>query len=311
MYITVDACPLNITFLGSADSWYLDDLRRAGGGSCVITPAAFSSIESSIDAEHVSVDFAIRQRQSSSPPTAHRSLPTPDCILVRTMPPGSLEQVVFRMDALASLEGAGTLVVNPPKAIEAAVDKYLTTSRLARAGLLVPRTVACQTADAAMHAFASLGGDVVLKPIFGGEGRGITRLADEALALRAFKLIEQLGGVFYLQEFVEHEGYDIRVLLVGDRVLAMRRRNQLDWRTNVSRGAKTELHEASATEVEMARRAAESVGALLAGVDLLPARDGRLYAIEVNAVPGWRALSRACGVDVSAIVLKWLRAQTV
>jgi ribosomal protein S6--L-glutamate ligase len=222
------------------------------------------------------------------------------------MPPGSLEQVVFRMDALASLEATGTLVINPPKAIEAAVDKYLTTSRLVRAGLLVPRTVACQTTAAAMEAFASLGGDVVLKPIFGGEGRGISRLTDEALALRAFKLIEQLGGVIYLQEFIAHEGYDLRVLVIGDTALAIRRRNRLDWRTNISRGATAEVHRLADAELEMARRAATAVGAPLAGVDLLPARDGRLYAIEVNAVPGWRALARATAVDVASVVLDWI-----
>lgn len=229
-----------------------------------------------------------------------------DCVLVRTMPPGSLEQVVFRMDALASVEAAGTLVVNPPKAIEAAVDKYLTTSRMARAGLLVPRTVTCQTVDAGMEAFAALGGDVVLKPIFGGEGRGIARLDDEALARRAFQLIEQLGGVIYLQKFIKHEGYDIRVLLVGETSLAIRRRNHLDWRTNISRGAQAERHEISAAQLDMARRAAAAVGAPLAGVDLLPARDGQLYAIEVNAVPGWRAVAQATGVDVAALVLAWI-----
>lgn len=232
-----------------------------------------------------------------------------DCVLVRSMPPGSLEQVVFRMDALATLEAAGTLVVNPPKAIEAAVDKYLTTSRLARAGLAVPRTIACQTAEAALRAFAVLGGDVVMKPIFGGEGRGIARLADESLALRAFKLIESLGGVIYLQEFIEHEGFDIRILWIGDRPLAMRRRSELDWRTNVSRGATAEAYEPTHGELDLARRAADAVGAPLAGVDLLPARDGRLLALEVNAVPGWRALARATGQDVSRLVLNWLEHQ--
>ena len=60
-----------------------------------------------------------------------------------------------------------------------------------------------------MAAFERLGGDVVLKPLFGSEGRGITRLQDEALALRAFKMLEQLGAVLYLQEFIAHEGFDI------------------------------------------------------------------------------------------------------
>ena len=285
---------MHLTFLGSPDSWYLRDLERAAGDRHTIEPAAFSAIGSSIADGQVQVPIG---------PTST------DAVLVRTMPPGSLEQVVFRMDALASLEAAGVLVVNPPKAIEAAVDKYLTTSRLARAGLLVPPTITCQTAEAAMEAFAQLGGDVVLKPLFGGEGRGITRIVDEALALRAFKLIEQLGGVIYLQQFVAHEGYDIRVLLIGETVLGMRRRNPLDWRTNISRGAKGEPHEVTDFELDMAVRAAAAVGAPLAGVDLLPGRDGQLYAIEVNAVPGWRALSQVTGVDVGQGVLDWLVAQ--
>lgn len=291
---------MNIAFLGSDTSWYLKDLRRAAGSRHVIQAFPFSGIHSSIEGEQASVGFGGRGWPDAPADFAC------DACLVRTMPPGSLEQVVFRMDALATLEAAGTLVVNPPKAIEAAVDKYLTTSRLARAGLLTPRTVACQSWGAAMEAFESLGGDVVLKPIFGGEGRGITRLNDEALAHRAFKLIDGLGGVIYLQQFVDHEGYDIRILLVGDNVVSMRRRNQLDWRTNISRGAKAELYEPTASEVEMARRAAESIGAPLAGVDLLPGKDGRLYAIEVNAVPGWQALSRATGIDVAGLVIEHL-----
>jgi ribosomal protein S6--L-glutamate ligase len=212
------------------------------------------------------------------------------------------------MDALARLEAAGTLVINPPKAIEAAVDKYLTSARLAEAGFATPRTIVCQTADAAMTAFVELGGDVVLKPLFGAEGRGITRLNDEALALRAFSLLEQLGAVLYLQEFIAHEGADLRLLVVGQRVLGMRRRNPLDWRTNVSRGATPEPLEVTPDLVELAHRAAYAVGAPIAGVDLLPGRDGLLYAIEVNAVPGWRALARVNGIDVARLVLDYVTA---
>jgi ribosomal protein S6--L-glutamate ligase len=221
------------------------------------------------------------------------------------MPPGSLEQVVFRMDALAQLEASGVVVLNPPKAVEAAVDKYLTTAKLARAGLLSPRTIACQTPDDAMGAFAELGGDVVVKPLFGSEGRGITRLNDEALALRAFKMLAGLGAVLYVQEFIPHEGYDCRLLLIGDEVYAMRRRSQSDWRTNVSRGAETEAFQPDNALVDMARRAAAAVGAPLAGVDLLPGRDGQWYVLEVNAVPGWMALARTLKVDVARRVLEF------
>jgi ribosomal protein S6--L-glutamate ligase len=227
-----------------------------------------------------------------------------DAVLVRTMPPGSLEQVVYRMDALARLESAGKVVVNRARSVETSVDKYLASAKLEAAGLLVPRTVVCQTADEAMAGFAQLGADVVLKPLFGSEGRGITRLQDEALALRAFKMLEELGAVLYLQEFIAHQGFDLRLLIVGQRVLGVRRRNALDWRTNCSRGATAEPLEVTAELAELAHAAAAAVGASLAGVDLLPGRDGRLYAIEVNAVPGWKAFGHTLGVDVARLVLQ-------
>ena len=227
-----------------------------------------------------------------------------DAVLVRTMPPGSLEQVVFRMDALARLEAAGIPVINPPRAIECAVDKYLTTARLASAGLPVPRTIVCQTADEALSAFHELGRDVVLKPLFGSEGCGIARLNDEALAERAFRLLAGLQSVLYLQEFVPHGGFDVRVLVVGKQMLAIRRTNALDWRTNVSRGATAEAAELCDEWVELASRATHVVGASIAGVDLLPGRDGRTYVIEVNAVPGWKAVAAAHGRDIAAMVLE-------
>jgi ribosomal protein S6--L-glutamate ligase len=169
-----------------------------------------------------------------------------------------------------------------------------------------PRTICCQTADDAMLAFAALGGDVVVKPLFGAEGRGITRLNDEALALRAFKMLAQLGAVLYIQEYIDHEGFDLRLFVLGSRVLGMRRRNPLDWRTNVSRGAATEAFEPNERLRELALRAASAVGAPIAGVDLLPSKSGELYAIEVNAVPGWQALSRTLQVDVAKLVLEYV-----
>jgi ribosomal protein S6--L-glutamate ligase len=149
-------------------------------------------------------------------------------------------------------------VINPARSIEAAVDKYLATAKLHDAGLLVPRTITCQTADDAMAAFAELGGDIVVKPLFGSEGRGIARLNDEALALRAFKMLAQFGAVLYLQEFIRHEGYDLRVLKVGCRYFGMRRSNPDDWRTNVSRGRGHARGTATA-RIELAERAAAAM----------------------------------------------------
>ena len=163
-----------------------------------------------------------------------------------------------------------------------------------------------------MQAFTELGGRVVIKPLFGGEGRGVALLDDESMARRAFALVESLGGVIYLQEFIEppkkqNSGGDLRLLVIGDRVLGMRRYNTNDWRHNVSRGATAEPLEVTPELAEFAGCAARAVGAPLAGVDLLPGRDGELYAIEVNAAPGWQALQRVCQVDVARLVLRLLR----
>ncbi|MDX2035899.1 MAG: RimK family alpha-L-glutamate ligase [Isosphaeraceae bacterium] len=229
-----------------------------------------------------------------------------DGVLIRMMPPGSLEQVVFRMDALHRLEALGVPLINPPRAVETAVDKYLTFARLAGAGLPVPRTWAGESVDEALAMFDALGRDVVVKPIFGSEGRGLTRLQDRELAWRVFHAIIRHGSVIYLQEFLAHPGYDYRVLVLGDRVLGAIRRwsSGNDWRTNVAIGGRAEAIEPSAEMIRLSRNAARAVGAVVAGVDLLPkTADGELTILEVNAVPGWRAFAQATGIDVAAALL--------
>jgi len=285
---------MHLAILANPGSWYVKDLWRAAALEHQITPLRFT---------HLS---AATNGRSQRVFCGEADLATFDCVLVRTMPPGSLEQVVFRMDLLARLEAAGVPVINPPRAIEAAVDKFLATAKLQAAGLRTPKTLVCQTVEDAMRAFEALGGDVVVKPIFGAEGRGIARLQDEAMALRAFKILEQLGAVIYLQEFIKHKGFDLRLLVIGEEVLGMQRVGEDDWRTNISRGARAEPLHVSDELYQLARCAAGAVGAPLAGVDLLPAVDGRIYVLEVNAVPGWRALSKALDVDVGARVLEYL-----
>jgi RimK family alpha-L-glutamate ligase len=285
--------------LANPDSWYLRDLSRAAASvGHEVTQLAFAKMTASLDSAGT---LSIAAGESK--------LTYFDAILVRTMPPGSLEQVVFRMDCLGRHEAAGGVVINPARAVEAAVDKFLTSAKLTEVGLTTPRTIVCQTADEALAAFEQLGGDVVIKPIFGSEGRGITRLNDDALAERAFKMLVSMGAVLYLQEFIEHEGFDYRLLLIGDECMAMRRRNALDWRTNVSRGATGEKFNPPPALIDMARRAAQSVGAPVAGVDILPARDGGLHVLEVNAVPGWKAITRVHNTDVAAMVLSFAAAK--
>jgi ribosomal protein S6--L-glutamate ligase len=225
------------------------------------------------------------------------------------MPPGSLEQVVFRMDLLHRLQERRTAVLNPPRALEICIDKFLATHRLEAAGLLVPPTVVCETADDAMTAFADLSRDVVVKPIFGSEGRGMVRISDEEIAWRTFRTLERTASVLYLQQFILHPGWDLRVFAIAGRVrAAMKRYARKDWRTNVAQGGRAEAVTISREEERLALRATAACGAVVAGVDLMQGPQGEWYVIEVNAVPGWRALAPVSGVDLADEIVQHLEA---
>lgn len=291
---------MRIGILGNEGSWYGADLSRAAaerGHECV-------RVEFPLVAASCGEPASSTRRLVSS---GEHDLTGFDAIIVRTMPPGSLEQVVFRMDALARLTAAGVTIVNSPRSMECAVDKFLTTARLEAAGLTVPATVTCQDSEAAMEAFGRLGGDVVVKPLFGSEGRGICRVSDPDLAFRTFRTLERTGAVLYIQQFIRHPGFDVRVLILDGNVLgAMKRFSADDFRTNVSRSATTATHQLTSNESEVALIAAETVGARIAGVDLLYDEAGRCFVIEVNAVPGWRAFSRTNDVDVARRLIESL-----
>ena len=279
---------MHLKYVGSDQSWYYADLCRASAGRHEISALPYEEIASGVGINGSDLD---------------EDCLACDAAILRSMPPGSLEQVVYRMDALGQSEQAGVYLLNPPKAMETAIDKYLCTARLAAAGLMTPPTHVSQDWKQALQAFGAMGRDVVVKPLFGGEGRGITRITDEELAERAFKMLSQMGAVIYQQQYIDHQGYDLRVFLLGQKMWGMRRTSHVDWRTNVSRGAATEPLELTSEISQLARRAADAVGAVLAGVDILDGQDGNRYVLEVNAVPGWKALSKTLQVDVAAEIL--------
>ena len=296
---------MHIAVLGNRGSWYCGDLKRAARER----GHRYARIDFTRLTGHVGLTRQALTQQALTGDGV--DLTALDALIVRTMPPGSLEQVVYRMDALARLESAGVVVVNPPKTIECAVDKYLTISKLAAAGLTVPETIVCENFEAAMDAFFRLGGDVVVKPLFGAEGRGIVRVSDPDLAFRTFRTLERIQAVLYLQTYIEHEGFDVRAMVLDDRILGgMRRRSGDDFRTNVSRNARAEPYTLSQAEQELALQASTAVGTRFAGVDLLADRSGTRYVIEVNAVPGWRAFRKVTGCDVARLVIESLETAT-
>jgi RimK family alpha-L-glutamate ligase len=223
-------------------------------------------------------------------------------VIVRAIPSGSLEQIIFRMDALHRLTRLGVPVVNSPRCIERTVDKYFTSTLLEDAGLPTPRSVICERFEDAMAAFEELGRDAVVKPLFGSEGRGMTRISDVDIAYRTFRALELGRAVFYLQEYVPHAGRDIRAFVVGGRVVAAMMRCGEGWKTNLAQGARAEPLEPSAQICELGRRAADVMEAGYAGVDLLPSEDGRLWVLEVNGIPGWRGLQQTTCLDIGGAI---------
>ncbi len=290
---------MHFGILGNVESWYVEDLTRAAAAR---------------DVRCERIDYRLLSGGVLAAGAALRAgeldLRRLDAVIVRTMPPGSLEQIVFRMDLLARLEAEGVIVLNAPRTIEQAVDKYLATARLAASGLPVPETIACESEHAAWLAFDELGGDVVVKPVFGAEGRGVMRVSNPDMALRVFRTLERLQAVLYLQRFVAHPGYDLRILVLdGESLGAMRRYAQDGFKTNIACQGRAERCEPSPHELQLALRATEAVGARLCGVDLLTGPGGETYVIEVNGVPGWRAFQSATGVDVADRVIGSLARQ--
>ena len=224
-------------------------------------------------------------------------------VIVRAIPGGSLEQIIFRMDTLHRLTRLGVPVINSPRCIERTVDKYFTSTLLEDAGLPTPRSVVCERFEDAMAAFEEVGRDVVVKPLFGSEGRGMIRVSDPDIAYRAFRALELSRAVFYLQEYIPHAGRDIRALVVGGRVVAAMTRRGETWKSNIAQGARAEPMEVTAQISELSQRAADVLEADYAGVDLLPAEDGRLWVLEVNGIPGWQGLQQTTTQNIAGAIV--------
>ena len=234
----------------------------------------------------------------------------PDATFVRTVAAGSFEQVTFRLAILHALEASGVPVVNPPRAIERCVDKGMTSFLLHRAGLPTPPTCVTENTETADRWRNEVGGgaDVVLKPLFGSQGRGLRRLRRGDLLPPP----SEVAGVYYLQRFVGREAawHDIRVFVVGGRPVAAMRRHGRSWITNVARGGRCEAVPAAGRFGDLAVAAAAAVGAGYAGIDLIEDAAGGVQVLEVNSMPAWKGLqSVTADADIAAVLIDDLLAR--
>ena len=225
----------------------------------------------------------------------------PAAAFVRVIAKGTTEQITMRLGVLHALRELGVKVMNDARAIERCVDKSMTSFLIARAGLPTPRTFVREDPAAMQALIDSAPGDTVLKPLFGAQGKGLRRLAPRELLPDAAKV----GGVYYLQEFVEglqHDGLyqDWRVFVVGGRAVAAMVRRSERWITNIHQGADGEPASLEGPAAEMAVAATAAVGADYAGVDLIQEADGAFTVLEVNSMPAWKGLQKTTDTNVAA-----------
>lgn len=234
-------------------------------------------------------------------------LETYDILLIRTIPRGSLEQIIFRMDVFHRLEQLGVTVVNPASTIEKSVDKYYTLSLLEDAGLPIPRTIVTEEFHDALEAFHELGQDVIVKPLFGSCGTGIVRITDYDIAYRVFRSLEMARNIFYLQEFIPHRQQDIRVFVIGDEIIGSELRKGDSWKTNVAQGAEPHFYEPDQKIVDFSMKATDVLNCYYTGVDFLQSEnDGKYYLLELNSAPTWKGLQSVLHKNVAEELVDYL-----
>src|SRR4051794_24539198 len=202
---------MRVVILNAGTGWHTDELCRAfaeRGHTTQLLPY-----------EGLVARLGTERRAQPRLDVAGTHVLDSDAVLARIIPAGSLEQMIYRVDALHWIEKRGVPVMNSARAIERTVDKFYTTALLQEAGLPTPETVVCEGAAEAMAAVARMG-DVIIKPLFGSMGHGMVRVSDPDIAFRVVRSLEQLRIVFYVQRAVDHGGRDIRVFVIGGRVLA-------------------------------------------------------------------------------------------
>ncbi|WP_144925537.1 lysine biosynthesis protein LysX [Halorubrum salsamenti] len=247
---------------------------------------------------------------------------------------GDLDLVVDRclstsrsLYATKFLDSYGVPVVNAPETGDVCADKAKNSLALAEADIPTPATEIAFTKEAAMEAIEEFGYPCVLKPVVGSWGRLMAKIDTRSAAEAILEHKETLGHyehkVFYIQEFVDKPGRDIRVLAVDGEPVAAMTRSSDHWLTNAAKGGETTSFDLDDRALDLVERASEAVGGGMLGVDLMevgvePEADtgetggtgsGEYTVHEVNHTVEFKALDSATDVDVPAKVVDWLEAK--
>jgi RimK family alpha-L-glutamate ligase len=228
----------------------------------------------------------------------------PNRALVRGFGANATQKIFFRLDILSAIEAYGIRLINSRESLEIASDKFLTSIMLEKNNIPTPKTVICEDPNDALDSFEELGSDVILKPLFGSKGIGITRLNDKAFAENVIYTLAHLNEIFYLQEFIEHNNRDIRILVIGNEPIAGMYRVSDNWKTNIHAGAQIEPLDLNDELIDLAIKAAKVTKTEIAGVDIVESNNG-YYVLEVNSIPGFTALQKVADVNIPKQIINY------
>jgi [lysine-biosynthesis-protein LysW]--L-2-aminoadipate ligase len=208
------------------------------------------------------------------------------------------------------LQDRGVTAISSHSVIATCGDKMLTSAALKGAGLPIPRTTIAFTPETALQSIEQMGYPVVLKPLLGSWGRLLAKVNDRDAAEAILEHKTTLGGyvhgVFYIQEYVDKPGQDIRTLVVGDEVVYAILRRSDHWITNTARGGEAKPCPISPEIARLSLAAAEAVGGGIVAVDLLETVDGELLVNEVNHTPEFHGAAQAVDIDIAGLIVDYV-----
>jgi len=211
--------------------------------------------------------------------------------------------------ATAMLNSWGIPTVNMSHVAQVCGDKLTTSAVLTRAGIPQPRLRVAFTAEAALQAIEELGYPVVLKPVVGSWGRLLSKINDRDAAEAVLEHKETLGSyqhsVFYIQEYIEKPGRDIRAMVVGDETVCAIYRSSEHWITNTARGGQGEACAITPELNELCVAAAHAVGGGVLAVDVLEDTHRGYLVNEVNHTMEFHTLGPVTGVDIAGVIVDY------
>jgi [lysine-biosynthesis-protein LysW]--L-2-aminoadipate ligase len=236
------------------------------------------------------------------------SQPTPAMVRCHVV----LERAINHLRALYTLRVLndwGVPTVNSYDVANICGDKLLTSTALERAGVPSPRTLVAYTPESALEACEELGYPVVMKPAVGSWGRLLARVNDRDAAEALLEHKVTLGsfhhGAFYIQEFVNKPGRDIRAFVIGDETICAIYRDSPHWITNTARGGQASNCPVTDELDELSRAAARAVGGGVVAIDLFESERGLLIN-EVNYTMEFRNSIDTTGVDIPGKIIDYV-----